>query len=281
MRTTILLISFTVISFLLFSAYTFSQDDSLISVDYGKSTLSPDIVSPWKVQMETGGSCRQTVYTFNLFNNNPDYTVKNYNFFMELPVLAFRLGLAKNLEFRIAGKFKLHIYTTRSNSEYYYNTDHGTYSGAPIEAGLKYKFLNETKYLPKAAASVNFFIPAGDYYFHMDYISPYFNLMLEKNLSKKFSLGINAGYGWNEYKNYKEKYGTASISLNTGLGRKLTVFAEATGNFQAEMLPDQRLGAGLIFRFAKNVVAVAGGGFGISSRAPDVFGSGAIGLMFP
>ena len=115
----------------------------------------------------------------------------------------------------------------------------------------------------------------------MDYVSPVFRLMLQKNISKNFSIGANAGYGWNVYDYFTDKYGSYSLSLNASLGKKLGAFAESFSYFQYRRTPDHRIGAGLTYRFARNVLTVVQGGFGLSGRSPDIFGSGGIGFMFP
>ena len=150
-----------------------------------------------------------------------------------------------------------------------------------MEAGIKVKLLEESKVIPSAAVKADIFIPAGNFYFHMDYISPVFRLMLQKNISKNFGIGVNAGYGWNVYDSFTEKYGSYSLSLNANISRKIGAYAESFSYFQNGSIPDHRIGAGLTYHFAKNVMAVVQGGFGISERAPDMFGSGGIGFMFP
>ena len=115
----------------------------------------------------------------------------------------------------------------------------------------------------------------------MDYVSPVFRLMLQKNISKIFSIGANMGYGWNVYDNFTDKYGSYSVSLNANLSKKLSAFAEAYSYFQYKRTPDHRAGAGLTYRFSRNVMVNVAGGFGLSERAPDLYGSGGIGFRFP
>ncbi len=277
MKTLIILI-FAII----FSLPVFSQNDSVLTVDYAKVTLSPDVIPQLKVQMEVGGTSwyDEDISTFNRGTEN-EYYIQYFHLLMELPVLAFRVGIDNNVEFRVAGKFMQEFHHINTNSLMYIDLRSGIYSGAPIEAGLKYKFLNESKYLPKAAVSATLFIPAGDYYFHMDKISPLFKLMLQKSISKKFSITANAGYGWNVYDFRTDKYGNFSYSINLQINNKLGAYAEQFSLLRNKYTPDHRIGAGLTYRFAKNVMAVVQGGFGLSDRAPDIFGSGGIGFMFP
>lgn len=279
MKTLILLINA-----LFFVIPVFSQNDSVQSVDYAKVTLSPDVVPEWKIQVEVGGTSSYEEYSETYRRGSAQeyvYEYQSISLLMELPVLAVRIGIDNNVEFRVAGKFIQKFHHVNTNSLLYQELRYGIYSGAPLEAGLKYKFLNESKYIPKAALSATLFFPAGDYYFHMDKVSPLFKLMLKKNISKKFSIEANAGYGWNVYDFRTDKYGNFSYSFNFQLSNMLGVFAEQFSLLRYKYSPDHRVGAGINYRFAKNVMAVMQGGFGISERAPDIFGSGGIGFMFP
>ncbi|KXK48620.1 MAG: hypothetical protein UZ05_CHB002002020 [Chlorobi bacterium OLB5] len=262
-------------------ACTYSQNDSVISVDHSKVTLATDIIPQWKVQIELGGSCWYTEFDyFFLPKTEYESIITYYNLKMNNPSLAFRLGVYKNAEFRLGVVFMQELSGTLPQWENYYHQRNGIYSGGPIEAGIKIKLFEENKIIPSTAIKADVFIPAGDFYFHMDYVSPVFRLMLQKNISKNFSIGANAGYGWNVYDSFTDKYGSYSVSLNASISKKFGAFVEAFSNFQHQRTPDHRLGAGLSYRFAKNVMAVLQGGFGVSERAPDIFGSGGIGFMF-
>lgn len=275
----------TTILFLLVSIFTiniFSQADSVFSVDHSKVTLSTDIIPQWKVQMEVGGSIWYTEFDyFFLPGSEYESAMTYYNLRINNPSLAFRVGIFKNVEIRLGFVFVQELSGTIPERLNYHHTRNGIYSGGPIEAGVKAKLLEESKIFPSTSIKADVFIPAGDYYFHMDYVSQVFRLMLHKNLSKNFSIGANAGYGWNVYESFTEKYGSYSFSLNANVSRKLGAFAEAFSYLHHQRTPDHRLGAGLNYSFSRNVMAVVQGGFGISERAPDMFASGGIGFMFP
>ena len=278
MKTSIL---FLFLFILIYNSY--SQSDSVISVDHSKVTLSTDIIPQWKVQAEVGGSCWYSENTYTQLQGTPDqYTATYYSLRVNSPSLAFRLGIIKNVELRLGFVFIQDFYGTLcSDSWFYTERRNGIYSGGPIEAGVKIKLLKESKIIPSTSIKADVFIPAGNFYFHMDYVSPVFRLMLQKNISKNFSIGANAGYGWNVYESFTHKYGSYSVSLNANISRKLGAFAEAFSYFQHRYTPDHRIGAGLSYSFARNVMAVMQGGFGISERAPDLFASGGIGFIFP
>ena len=260
----------------------YSQNDSVTSVDHSKITLSTDIIPQWKVQMEIGGT---SWYSYeHYFPPGMVYgnRVINYNLKLKVPALAFRLGILKNIELRLGFVFAQEFTGNyKANKFFLREVRNGIYSVAPIEAGIKVKLIEESKVIPSAAVKADIFIPAGNFYFHMDYVSPVFRLMLQKNFSKTFGVGVNAGYGWNVYDSFTEKYGSYSLSLNGNVSRRLAAFAESFSYFQKGSVPDHRIGAGLTFHFSRNVMAVVQGGFGISERAPNFFGSGAIGFMFP
>ncbi len=260
----------------------YPQDDSVISVDHSKVTLATDIIPEWRVQMEIGGSCWYSENTFTQLLGTPDqYTATYYSMRINSPSLAFRLGIIKNVELRLGFVLIQDFYGTLSSDSWFFNERrYGIYSGGPIETGIKIKLLKENKILPSTAVKADVFIPAGNFYFHMDYVSPVFRLMMQKNISKKFSIGANAGYGWNVFDYFTDKYGSYSVSLNANVSKNLGAFTEAFSYFQHRRTPDHRLGAGLTYRFSRNVMTVVQGGFGISERAPDIFGSGGIGFMF-
>ncbi len=277
-----ILLFFTLI---LICTVIYSQDDSIISVDHSRVTLSTDIVPLWKVQVEVGGT---SWYSEDTRTYDPgthvEQTVSDYHLMMDIPTLAFRVGIFRNIELRLGLVFKQEFIRTKYDGIMTIISSsfkRGIYGGGPIEAGIKYNFLERNIYLPEASLSVNLFIPAGNYYFHMDYISPLFKLILKRDINKKFSVGGNLGYGWNVYDDFTDKYGSYSVSLNASLSSKLSAFAEAFSYFQHKRKPDHRIGAGLTYRFARNVMTVVQGGFGISERAPDLFGSGGIGFIFP
>ena len=278
-----LIMKTTILFLILFILTTdiFSQNDSVISVDHSKVTLSTDIIPQWKIQIEVGGTSNYSEDSKTYLEGTSwEYYVRTNHLMLDLPSLAFRVGIFKNIEFRLAAVFKQEFHYVCSSSLLVYSQREGNYAGGPIEAGVKIKLLEENKIIPSTAIKADVFIPAGDFYFHMDYISPVFRLMLQKNISKNFSVGANAGYGWNVYDSFTDKYGSYSVSLNTNVSKRVGAFAEAFSYFQYRRTPDHRIGAGLSYRFAKNVMAVVQGGFGISERAPDIFGSGGIGFMF-
>ncbi len=269
-------------SLIVLTCTIYSQNDSVASVDHSKITLSTDIVPQWKVQMEVGGTSRYTEYTRTYLQGTPaEYEISSTHLLLDIPSLAFRVGIIKNVEFRFAAVFKQEHYTSCSNSLLIPNRHDGYYAGGPLEAGIKVKLLDESKMFPSAAVKADIYIPAGNYYFHMDYISPVFRLMLQKNFNSRFGISVNAGYGWSVYDSFTEKYGSYSLSLNANVSKRLGAYAESFSYFQDGRTPDHRIGGGFTFHFARNVMAVVQGGFGISERAPDLFGSGGIGFMFP
>jgi hypothetical protein len=268
----------------IFVSTMFCQNDSVTSVDHSKITLSTDIIPQWNLQVEIGGSSlyseSQNTYDAGTFM---EYSVSSYSLATDMPALAFRLGIIKNVELRLGVVFKqLQTgYCYKGNILYNGSSRYGIYAGGPIEAGAKVKFLEESKLFPAAALNVKLYIPAGDFYFHMDYVSPSFTLMLKKDITKRVSIGANAGYGWNVYEHYTEKYGNYSVSGSINVIKRLNVFLEAYSYFLYKHTPDHRMGGGITFQFARNVMVVLAGGFGLSDRSPDLYGSGAIGFRFP
>ena len=268
-------------SLIMYNFVIYSQVDSVASVDHSKITLSTDIVPQWKVQMEIGGASQYWEDTKTYSQGTPgEYKVISTHLLLDIPSLAFRVGIFKNVEFRFAAVFKQEHFIICSDL-FLLNRQTGYYAGGPLEAGIKVKLLEESKVIPSAAVKADIFIPAGNFYFHMDYVSPVFRLMLQKNISKNFGIGVNAGYGWNVYDSFTEKYGSYSLSLNANISRKVGAYAESFSYFQNGRVPGHRIDAGITYHFARNVMAVVQGGFGISVRAPDMFGSGGIGFMFP
>lgn len=281
MKNIILFISLSVILF----SNIYSQDDSITSVDHSKITLSTDIVPPWKVQVEVGGSSwyskDEKTYDPGTISEN---TISYYNLRMNIPSLAFRVGVFRNVELRLGLVFMQEFNRTKRESNiitFSSSNDNGIYGGGPIEAGIKYNFLERNKYLPQASLSVNLFIPAGDYYFHTDFVSPSFKLLLKKEISNNFTIGGNLGYGWNVYDRFTDKYGNYSIAIDARISKRLIAFAEVYSYFQYRRTPDHRTGAGFIYQFSRNVMANIAGGIGLSERSPDLYGSGGIGFRFP
>jgi hypothetical protein len=278
MKFSILVLSLSIILY----SNIFSQDDSITSVDHSKITLSTDIIPEWKVQAEVGGSCWYTEFDyFFLPGTEYESAMTYYNLRINNPSLAFRVGIFRNIEIRMGLVFIQEFNGTLPRRHDYYETRNGFYSGGPIEAGIKYNFLERNKYLPEASLNVNLFIPAGNYYFHMDYVSPSFKLLLKKEISKYFTIGGNLGYGWNVYDYFTDKYGNYSISIDAKLSKRLNAFAEIYSYFQYKQTPDHRAGGGFTYRFSRNVMANIAGGFGLSDRSPDLYGSGGIGFLFP
>ncbi|MEO8512303.1 MAG: transporter [Ignavibacteria bacterium] len=272
-------------SMFLVNTFLYSQDDSITSVDHSKITLSTDIIPAWKVQVEVGGS---SWYSKSEKTYNPgtvsENTISYYNLRMNLPSLAFRVGVFRNVELRLGLVFMQEFNRTKLEGNiitFSSSRDNGIYGGGPIEAGVKYNFLERNKYLPEASVIVNLFIPAGDYYFHTDFVSPSFKLLLKKEISKNFTIGGNLGYGWNVYDRFTDKYGNYSIAIDAKISKRLNAFAEVYSYFQYRRTPDHRVGAGFTYQFSRNVMANIAGGIGLSERSPDLYGSGGIGFMFP
>ena len=89
-------------SLIMYNFVIYSQVDSVASVDHSKITLSTD-------SQGTPG----------------EYKVISTHLLLDIPSLAFRVGIFKNVEFRFAAVFKQEHYTTCSNSLLIYNRQVG------------------------------------------------------------------------------------------------------------------------------------------------------------
>jgi hypothetical protein len=259
-----------------------------ISADNLGTTLSPLIVAEGKFQIEIGGSYWRRFYesTFYIPETQSEGSKINYHTYIFSPAVKVRYGLLKFAELRLGIQFNQYLTESKYGREYYNpciqrsNCSH-LYAWGPIQAGVKIKFLKNSKFIPASAFIADFAIPWGDYYSHMDKVSPDIKLAFLNKLPAGFSFKYNFGYLWNIYDSFTEEMGSYSAVLNYDLFPGITIGAESFGLFEPGRTPRLYAGGGFNYHAAQNIMFDLSGRGGLTDRASNYSFSLGVSLRLP
>lgn len=179
------------------------------------------------------------------------------------PVLLAKYGLADWIELRMKTSYATRI-------EHYIPNDKVLSGLQPVELGLKAAVLKENHWIPKTAFLLQTGMPrVSSPAFKALHLAPTLRLLMENNITEKFSLNYNAGAEWDGYDTTPEWM--YAVVPGIDLGEHLHVFAEFYSFLQRQETPEHTLDGGLEFFIGKNIGIDICSGFGLNKPAPPYF----------
>jgi hypothetical protein len=131
------------------------------------------------------------------------------------------------------------------------------------------KMADEKGFWPQAALIGHINLKTGSREYAPDYTAADFRFTFAHTLSDKFSLSYNLGAEWDgETPNATFIY-TASVGYL--ITDRLGAFVEGYSFFPEKAKADNRIDAGLTYKFTPVIQWDISGGIGLSSNAPDSF----------
>lgn len=179
------------------------------------------------------------------------------------PVMLAKYGLSDNIELRAQTSFSTQI-------EHYIPNDKVSSGIQPVEIGIKVAVLKEKKWIPKTALLLETGIPGlSSGVFKANHLAPTVRMLMENNISEKFSLNYNAGVEWDGYETTPQWM--YSIVPGIDIGEHVHLFTELYSFLQNKGAPETTLDGGLEYFIGKNIALDICSGFGVNKAAPPFF----------
>lgn len=185
-----------------------------------------------------------------------------------------RYGINKNFELRLGSGY-LDI-TNKPEG----GVDMNTSGLAPLFAGIKFKMLEESGFVPEMAFLLTAEIPGtGKEEFTPEYVATDMRFAVEYTLTNRLGFGMNLGARYNG--SDPDPEGIYSFVLGYGLLDNVGVFLESYGFLPSNQMPDHRLDAGFTWSLKNNLQLDASGGIGLSEVSPDYFVNAGLSWRIP
>jgi hypothetical protein len=210
--------------------------DEAISSDRPGIATPPSILGPGRVEIETGFSAEKI--------SGPDFYQETilYN------TTVLRFGINKNFEIRLQDDFAR------------VKTDSLVITGLnPVTIGTKLLISQGKGAVPEVSFMVNLALPyVGDKRFRPEHPTPSFYLLMQNDLSKKFSLCYNFGLEYQSSTLEPDEF--VAINLNYEISEKFNCFAENYNWFSDSASPRFFADAGFVWIPLHNLqVDISGG----------------------
>jgi hypothetical protein len=228
-----------------------AQEKPEIVTDRPDQTEAPSLVPKGGLQVETG-----FIYESDESNN-----LKTTNYTYNTTLIKY--GINENFELRFITEY---LGERQQVSETSYTRSEGF---SPTALGVKIKLADENGIWPQAALIGHINLRTGSKTFSPHYTAADFRFTFAHTLSEKFSLSYNLGAEWDgETPDATFLY---TLSLGYVLSERIGVYAEGYSFFPENSKADNRIDAGLTYKFSPVVQWDISGGLGLSENAPDAF----------
>lgn len=179
------------------------------------------------------------------------------------PVLLAKYGLADWIELRAKSSYATQYLR-------YIPNDKVSSGMQPLELGIKAAVLKEKRWIPKTAFLLQTGLPRiSSGAFNAPHLAPTLRLLMENNVTEKFSINYNAGAEWDGYETQPEWMYTVVPGID--LGEHIHLFVEFYSFLQHAEAPEHTLDGGLEYFIGKNIALDVCSGFGINKAAPPYF----------
>ncbi|MBN2348340.1 MAG: transporter [Bacteroidales bacterium] len=245
-------IIFSYFSFLVCYAQGVSIDTELTG-DRPDQTESASVVPVKFIQIETGVSYSKDKSESDMHEN------------LSAGGTLIRIGIYKNLEFRIEGGYE------QIRLKSYISDESSTLKGlAPFDLGFKVKLMEENGLLPEMAFLGSLGLPnSGKKEFSSEYVTPSFRFAFEHTLSARLSLAYNLGMYWEG----ESVGGTGIYSLVTGISvtERIGTYIELYGYLPEKSQAQHLMDFGFTWLTGPDFQLDIEGGVGLNKLAPDWF----------
>lgn len=234
---------------LLVCTKVYSQEENKhIETDRPNEAEVPYIVPRKMIQLETGVRIEKE---------------SNRNWMASHPSLLAKYGLYHWIELRVKTSYS-------SRYEHLIPNPKTSTGLQPVELGIKAAVLEEKNWIPKTAFLLQTGLPrVSSKSFKAPHLAPTMRLLMENNITDKFSLNYNAGAEWDGYETGPEWM--YALVPGIDLGEHVHVFAEFYSFLQRQEAPEHTLDGGLEYFIGKNIGLDICSGFVINKAAPPYF----------
>jgi hypothetical protein len=239
-------------AFVVFTQLTaFAQEKPEIVTDRPDQTEAPVLVPKGGLQVETG-------FVYETDERNQLKTT-NYTYNTTL----IKYGINENFELRFITEY---LGERQQVSETSYTRSEGF---SPTALGVKIKLAEEKGIWPQAALIGHINLRTGSETFSPEYTAADFRFTFAHTLSEKFALSYNVGAEWDgETPDATFLY---TLSLGYIVTNKIGAYVEGYSFFPENSKADNRVDAGVTYKFSPVVQWDISGGLGLSENAPDAF----------
>jgi hypothetical protein len=244
------IIFFIILSLLAFWAAAQTEKPEIVT-DRPDQTEAPVLVPRGGLQVETG-----FIYEKDKAKN-VNYTNYTYN------TTLVKYGVNEHLELRLITEY---LGETVKAGDGPATKIKGM---SPLALGLKIKLADEKGFWPQAALIGHLNLKSGATEFQPSYTATDFRFTFAHTLSEKFSLSYNLGAEWDG--ETPEATFIYTLSVGYVVTSRVGVFVEGYSFFPEESAADNRVDAGLTYKFTPVLQWDISGGLGLSSNAPDSF----------
>lgn len=233
---------------LLAAANGFAQEREHIETDRPNETEVPYLVPKKNFQIEAGLKIEKSKENTRLIS---------------YPVMLAKYGLSDLFELRVKTSYSTQI-------EHYIPDDKISSGVQPVEIGFKVAVLKEKKWIPKTAFLFQTGVPrVSSAVFKANHLAPTLRVLLENNITEKFSINYNVGAEWDGYETTPQWVYTFVPGID--LGDHVHVFAEVYSFAQKKKAPEYTLDGGMEYFIGKNIALDLCSGFGVNKAAPPYF----------
>jgi hypothetical protein len=242
---------FIVILFVMTYAASAQTEKPEIVTDRPDQTEAPSLVPAGGLQVETGVILEK--------DHDGDVTATNTTYNTTL----IKYGINEHIELRFISEF-LGESVKQSENELAKATGF-----SPLALGVKIKIAEEKGFWPQAAFIGHINLKTGAEAFAPSYTAADFRFTFAHTLSDRFSLSYNLGAEWDgETPDATFLY---TLSLGYVISDRAGFFIEGYSFFPENAKADNRIDAGLTYKFTPVVQWDISAGLGLSDNAPDYF----------
>ena len=222
-----------------------------IVTDRPDQTEAPVLVPKGGLQVETGF----------VFEKDREKDVNTTNFTYNTTLVKY--GVNEHFELRLIAEYLGEEAKVAENPVSKVN------GFSPLALGVKIKLADEKGFWPQAALIGHVNLKSGSEEFIPNYTAADFRFTFAHTLSDKFALSYNVGAEWDGES--PEAVFLYTLSLGYVVTDKIGVFIESYSFFPEESKADNRIDAGITYKFTPVVQWDISAGLGLSSNAPDSF----------
>jgi len=226
-------------------------DKPEIVTDRPDQTEAPVLVPKGGLQVETGF----------IYEKDREGDVDATNFTYNTTLIKY--GVNDHFELRLISEYLGEVVDISESSS---AEIHGF---SPLALGVKIKVSDENGFWPQAAFIGHINLRTGSSEFSPYYTAADFRFTFAHTLSERFSLSYNLGAEWDGESPDATFIYTASVGYV--ISDRIGAFVEGYSFFLERGKADNRIDAGLTYKFSPVVQWDISGGVGLSSNAPDSF----------
>jgi hypothetical protein len=247
-----------------FGLQSYSQENKPeveeISTDRPDQTEASNTIPKGTIQLETGVVIQS--------DKKGDIS----EIFFSYPTTLVRIGIFKWLEFRIINQYISSQSTLLNERRYQKGFD-------ALALGTKIYLCKEKGLRPEISFIGHLTLPFGSKIYRPSVIAPDFKFSLSNTISKRFKIGYNLGWYWED--GIREGATFYTVALGYSISKKWGCYLEAFGHKAKGALSEHLFDGGFTFLAKPNLQLDVSAGHKITASAPDHYLSAGFSFRFP